>query len=183
MPATLARSTSTSLGHFRRSAVAGEADDRPGRPPAPPPPRSRSGPPAPRRLARPQHDRDIEIARRRMPAAATPAASAGLLARPDHRALAARHPAASRLASSLVLPTLGRQISAEARGQETAPFIPGKSAEAAAGGAIDQRAGPQRRRTSMTTPLTAMMPFIAEPVSRSSASAGSSKYITLMMRR
>ena len=108
-----------------------------------------------RRAARPgtsgrSTSETIEIARRRHPDAAAPAAPGGLLARPDQRALRRRRRGPARLASSLVLPT-GRSDSRRkpAASAARARVIPANSDAAAA--SAPPTIGPGSRKKNIVT--------------------------------
>src|SRR5262245_7266147 len=116
-----------------------------------------------------------------MPTASAAAAPRGLLQAPDHRALG----------GAVVGEPLGLVVGAgdarqadqaEERRQGNGAAHPAKSAEAACW-ALSISGPGFTKKNSMTMLVMAMMPFITQPVSLSRASTGSSKYITLMIRR
>ena len=181
MPATLPPSTSTSFGHF--SGPRRPAGRRPCLGHARAPRQSRAAPPRAGGQSGRSSGRDVEIARRRDPGPAAAAAAGGLLAAPRRRCLRARRlgqarglvvGAAERSCSATSVQPPGRTGAKSSRGTGRRPR-PRRRRRAAAG---------SRRRTAVTRTADATATTRFTPATgRSNAVAGSSKYITLTMRR
>src|SRR4249920_361856 len=116
-----------------------------------------------------------------MPAAPAPATASRLLKAPDQRAL--RRAVLGEPLGLVIGTADARQADqAEERRKIDGARHPGKS-EAAAAAALSITGPGSAKKSRIARLLTAMMPFITHPVERSSDSTGSSKYMTLMMRR
>src|SRR6202023_166670 len=147
--------------------------------------RQRGGETELRRARRPpvgaQDDRHIEIACRRDEAAAAPAAAGALRPRPDERALR----------RARARPALGLVVGAVDLGEARQPVErrkprcghPGKSVAVAASAAPTIGAA-NTTKNRMVTADAANTAFISTPIGLSKgAPAGSSKYMSLTMRR
>ena len=175
MPATLPPSTSTSFGHFTRTRAARRHDVGDGKR------RDEAQFCGPRRRTiGPQDRRAVEVADRRGPVPAAPPAPAGLLARPHDGALGgAGLGEARRLRHWCCRPVERdqrppvRQDGREDHGNR--PF-----AAAAATSAERLRRSENTATRMAAAKATARLTL---NTGRSSASPGSSKYITLTMRR
>src|SRR5690606_36224550 len=125
---------------------------------------------------RTEHEGKEEIARRRHPGPAAPAAPGALLAGPDERPLlrAFARPAL-RLLVGAVDPIEGDETVGGRKDH------PGKS-EAAAAAAPSTTSEGAMKKKSVTTAVTASTAFISTPKGLSNAGSGASKYMSLTMR-
>src|SRR5262249_28060233 len=128
-----------------------------------------------------QQQGGVEIARRRGPAAPASAAAGQLLASPDERATVR---AAGREALRFLVGAVDLVVGEETveGGQPRRCHQLGNS-EAAAAWAASSTGPANTRNSSTSRPEPAMMAFMDQPGERSKAAVGSSKYITLTMRR
>src|SRR5262249_8893787 len=131
---------------------------------------------------RPQQQRQIEVPRRRAPDVAAPAAPCGLLVGPDDRAGGTTR-ARQRLCLVVGTADAGEMMEPVAVRERRSAIAHRWNNEAAAASAPPTIGSGSRMNTIVRTAVTTSTHFNSAAIGLSNATSGSSKYITLTMRR